>query len=166
MLLLQAHATMFYYPDLITYLWLIPVFLLLLIPLAITMVGISRHLARRFLSIKEILGKEKRKHPRFDSCEDTYAEITVGDTICTGLVCNISKVGISLKGLPDKFTDKMDRLTVVIRDYGKDHNLSVKPKWVTVTESGNHIGAEIDTVSPGWNKFLMQTERINQLESV
>ncbi len=157
---------MFYYPDLITYLWLVPVLLFLFIPLAITMVGFSRLLARRFLSTKRILGKEKRRHPRFDSCEDTYAEITVGDTTCTGLVCNISKLGISLKDLPDKFSDEIDRLTVVIRDYGIDHNLLVKPKWVTVTETGNHIGAEIDTASPGWSKFLMQTERINQLGSV
>ncbi len=157
---------MFYYPDLITYLWLIPVFLLLLIPLAITMVGISRHLARRFLSIKEILGKEKRKHPRFDSCEGTYAVITVGNKTCTGFVCNVSKVGISLKGLPDMFSDKIDKLKVVIRDYGMDHKLLIEPKWMTVTESGNHMGAKIDTVSSGWNRFLIQTERINQLESI
>lgn len=157
---------MFYYPDLITYLWLVPVFFILFIPLALTMVGFSRLLARRFLGSKRILGKEKRQHPRFDSCEDTYAEITAGDTTCTGLVCNISKLGISLKHLPDVFSYKIDRLSVVIRDYGIDYNLLVKPKWVTITKSGNQIGAQIDKVSPGWSKFLIQTERINQLESV
>ena len=155
---------MLYQPDLIIYLWLVPVFFLVFLPLILAIGEFFLDLIRRGLSSRDVLGKEKRKDPRFVPYEGAFAEITAGDTTCTGLVCNISRLGISLKYLPDIIFDKMDKLTVVIRGDGVEQNLSVRPKWVVSTDSGRQIGAKIDTAPPGWRQFLMQTETAKQSE--
>lgn len=153
--------TMFFHPDLIIYLWLFPLVLLILLPLALSMIGLFLRVMDKFFFAAELTGREKRLHPRFIPYEGTFAEVSVGDTTCTGLVCNISRLGISLKHLPDKISDRVEELRVVIRGYGADHNLLVRPKWILATESGQQIGAEIDQAPPGWNQFLMQTEKIS-----
>ncbi len=152
--------TMLYHPDYIMYIWLFPVFFLLILPLSLTLIGFLLRLTRSSFLTGERVGKEKRKYPRFTLYEGTFAEISAGELTCTGLVCDISRLGISLKHLPDKFFDKMDKLKVVIRGYGVDHNLLIKPKWVSVTESGKQIGAEIDDAPSGWSQFLIQSNKM------
>ena len=156
---------MLYHPDLIFYLLISPVFFLLFLPLSLTLIGLLLRLTRSYFFTGERIGKELRKHPRFTPYEGTFAEISAGELTCSGLVCDISRLGISLKHLPDKFLDKMDKLKVVIRGYGVDHNLLIKPKWVSVTESGKQIGAEIDDAPPGWSQFLHQSNRKSQAEA-
>ncbi len=157
---------MFFHPDLILYLWLFPLFIFILLPLTLSVTGLLLRQVRTFFFSDTLNGREKRRHPRFIPYDGTFAEITAGNTTCTGLVSNISRLGISLKHLPDKFFDTMDELTVVIKGYGADHKLQVKPRWVLVSESGKQIGAEIETAPPGWNQFLMQTERISPSEPI
>jgi len=103
--------------------------------------------------------KEKRKHQRFASSEDTMAKVTVGNTTCTALVSNISQTGICLKHLPEIFSYKINKMSVVVRQYGVDYNLLVKAKWTELTESGKRIGAEINTASPEWNQLCLQTAK-------
>ncbi|MBU1137916.1 MAG: hypothetical protein KKD01_01145 [Proteobacteria bacterium] len=155
---------MLYHPDFIVYLWLVPIFFLVFLPLTLSLGSDLLKLTRRFLRSRELLAKEKRRDPRFIPGKGAFAEITAGDTTCTGLVCNISRLGISLKHLPDIFFDKMDKLTIVIRGDGVDQNLLVKPKWVLATDSGKRLGAEIDTAPPSWRQFLMQSKRLSQSE--
>lgn len=150
---------MFYHPDLTIYLWLFPIFVLVFLPLALAICSFFLELTRRLAFSRKSPDKEKRKDQRFIPYEGAFAEITAGDTTCTGLVCNFSRLGISLKHLPDIFFDKMDKLTVVIRGDGVDQNLLVRPKWILDTESGRQIGAKIDTAPPGWRQFLMQTQK-------
>ena len=157
---------MVFHPDLIIYLWLFPLAVLVLLPLVLSITGLLHRLMRDFFFAAELTGREKRLHPRFIPYEGTFAEVSVGDTTCTGLVCNISRLGIGLKHLPDRFFDTVEELRVVIRGYGADHNLLVRPKWILATESGQQIGAEIDQAPPGWNQFLMQTERISPSEPI
>ena len=157
---------MLYYSDIIIYLWLIPVFFLLFLPLIITAANIPLSLTRCFFLKKNVSNKEKRKHQRFSSCKDMFAKITVGEMTCTALVSDISQMGISLKHLPDMFSYKINKLSIVIKQYGIDYNLMVKTKWVTITNSGKQIGAEIDTASPEWNQFLLQTAKEVQLRQV
>ncbi len=156
---------MLYHPDFIFYLWITPVFCLLFLPLSLNIAGLLLRLTRSYFFTGDIIDKEQRKHPRFIPYEGTFAEISAGELTCSGLVCDISRLGISFKHLPDKFYDKMGKLKVVIRGYGVDHNLLIKPKWVSVTESGKQIGAEIDDAPPGWSQFLHQSNRKSQSEA-
>ena len=148
-------------PSDLMYLWLVPLALLILAPLAFSLLGFILRITRAFFFTGHNVGREKRSHPRFIPYEGTFAEITAGDITCTGLVCDISRLGIRLKHLPDNLFHKMDKLTVVIRGYGVDHNLLIRPKWVAETESGKQLGAEIDIAPPGWNQFILQTEKIS-----
>lgn len=155
---------MVYHPDLIIVLWLLPFTFLLVLPLVLATIALFLLLTRRYFFTGNMMGKEQRRHPRFIPYDGTFAEVSIGEMRCTGMVNDISRLGIGLKYLPDKLLEKMDRLTVVIRGYGVDHNLLVRPKWVLRTEAGKQIGAEIDTMPPGWIQFLLQTKRISQPE--
>ncbi|MBU0944900.1 MAG: hypothetical protein KJ804_19450 [Proteobacteria bacterium] len=146
--------------DLVLYFWLFPVFLLLILPLILATGGFLFDLIRRLFPSRKAVAKEKRSDPRFVPSAGAFAEIRAGDMTCTGLVCNISRLGISLKNIPDIFFDKMDKLTIVIRGEGGDQNLLVKPKWVLETSSGKQLGAKIDSAPPGWRQFLMQTGKM------
>ncbi len=157
---------MSYPANYIVYLWLIPIFIFIFLPLTLTTAALVKTLAQRLLVAKEMTAEEKRKHPRFSSSNDTFARITVGDKTCTGLVCNISKTGVSLKHLPEIMSHEIDKLSVVIHHYGIDYTMLFKTKWTELTESGRRLGAEIDSTSADWSKFLLQTEKMGQPKPV
>ncbi len=151
-------------PDLIIYLWLIPIFLLLILPLFLTVGNLSIRLTRLFVQPKESISpQEKRQHQRTTPYEETVAEIQIGDTTCTGLVCNISKFGIKLKNIPELLSHEIEKLTITVQQYGIiGHNLTIQPKWMLLTDSGYQLGAEIAEAPAGWEDYLLQTERISQ----
>ena len=153
---------MFYHPDLIIYLWLFPLFFFVLLPLIVFIIDFTFSVTRQIFLAETTAGKENRKHPRLIPYDGILAEISTGETICTGVIRNMSMMGISLKHLPDKFFDKMDKLTLVIKGYDIDHNLQISPRWIADAKSGKQIGAEIIKPSPGWNQFLLQAEKISQ----
>lgn len=148
-------------PDLIIYLWLIPIFLFLILPLILAFGKFLLNLTRRLAQDSKTKTKEKRLYPRISSLDNTVAEIFMGDTTCTGLICNISKFGIKLKDIPEKFSDKFDKLTIVFRKYGVDHNLTIEPKWVSKTDSGQQMGAKIAAVPSGWGDFISHSEQVS-----
>ena len=152
---------MFSNPDLIIYLWLFPIALLLIIPLSLAAANLSLGMLHIFSRKSDkISEQEKRQHPRVASSENTVAEITIGDTTCTGLVCNISKFGIKLKNLPEVLSNEIDKITVTVRQYGIiGHDLTIMPKWILQTDSGYQMGAEIADAPAGWGDYLLQTER-------
>jgi len=153
---------MFFSPDYIVYVWMIPLFVFLFVPLAIALGGSVLYLSRHYIFSGEALCDESRKHPRFVPQEEVTAEVSLGETIYTGLICDISKVGICLKNLPDILYNTMEQLTVTIRSYGEVYQLQVSPKWVLATVSGQQIGAEIDTSSQGWGQFIGRIEETGQ----
>lgn len=157
---------MSYPTDLIVYLWLIPIFTFIFLPLALTTVALVKNLSQRFLVAKEMTSEEQRKHPRFSSSDDTFAKITVDDKTCTGLVCNISKTGVSLKHLPEMISQEIDKLSVVIHHCGIDYTMLFKTKWTELTESGRRLGAEIDSTSTDWGQLLLRTKKMGQLKPV
>ncbi len=157
---------MSYPTDLIVYLWFIPIFTFIFLPLALATTALVKTLGQRLFVAREMSSKEKRKYPRFSSSNDTFAKITVGDKSCTGLVCNISKTGVSLKDLPEMISHEIDKLSVVIHHYGTDYNMLFKTKWTELSESGRRLGAEIDSTSSDWSKFLLQTEKMGQPKPV
>ena len=157
---------MTYSADLIVYLWLIPIFTFIFLPLTLTTANLVKILGQRLFVAEEMTNEEKRKHPRFSSSNDTFAKITIGDKTCTGLVCNISRTGVSLKHLPEMISHEIDKLSVVIHHYGIDYSMLFKTKWTELTESGRRLGAEIDSTSTDWSKFLLQTEKMGHPKPV
>lgn len=145
------------------YLWLVPVSLFIFVPLCIGLGNLVLSLARSGCPTeKNPANEEKREYQRFIPEEGNTVEVKmVGNSctsICTGILCDISKVGISLKELPLMFLDKVEQLTVIVRGYEEDHTLLVRPRWSLATASGNQIGAQIEGASSGWHQFLKDVE--------
>jgi hypothetical protein len=157
---------MLYYTNIVLYLWLLPVFAYFFIPIALAIATLFIRMGQRFFYAGEVTNEEKRKHPRLSASRDIVAKITVGDTTCTGIVCDVSKTGVSLKHLPDMISHEIDKLSVVISHYGIDYNLLFRTKWIELTASGRRLGAEIDSTSHDWSKFLLQTEKAGQAEAI
>lgn len=146
------------------YLWLVPVSLFLFIPLGLGMGNLLLSFTRMCCPAETSPEKEeKRRHQRFIPEIGSSVEVKmVGNSctsICSGLLNDISKVGISLKELPVMFLDRVEHLTVIVRGYGENHTLLIRPKWSLATASGNQIGAQIESASSGWNQFLQDLER-------
>lgn len=150
--------------DIVVCCWAVPILTLFFVSLFLAITALFQNMGQRFFLSGEILNEEKRKHPRFSTREDTFARITVGDTTCTGLVCNISKTGVSFKNIPKIISNEIDKLSVVISQYGVDYDMLFKTKWVKPTESGERIGAEVDSSSSDWSKFLVLIEKTGQAE--
>lgn len=150
--------------DYFAYLWLVPVSLFIIVPLCIGLGNLVLCLARvgRSTVVESPVKEEKREHQRFTPEGGNTVEVKmVGNSctsICTGLLCDISKVGISLKELPLMFLDKVEQLTVIVRGYEEEHTLLVRPRWSLATDSGNQLGAQIEGASPGWNQFIKDVE--------
>ena len=145
------------------YLWLIPVSIFIFVPLCIGLGNLAFSIMRLGRTVEESpVQEEKREHQRFIPEKGNTVEVKmVGNSctsICTGLLCDISKVGISLKEIPLMFLDKVEQLTVVVRGDEEEYTLLVHPRWSLATASGNQIGAEIEQASSGWNQFLKYIE--------
>ena len=150
--------------ELLVWAWVLPLILVVAIPLLTSSGKCFVSLFRNYCSPveKEEMIEEKRKHRRYSLKEGNCVEVRMGDNacsiICTGLLSDISRVGISLTEIPVMFLDRVERLTVVIRGYGEDHTLRIKPKWSVATVAGKQIGAEIESASAGWQQFLKTIE--------
>ena len=145
--------------DLIICLWLVPIVAFLLLPLVLTALALPLLKARHALFSAGVVKEEKRKQPRLSAIEGAVAQVTVGDTTVTGLVSNFSQAGICLKNLPESFSYKINKMSVIVQQYGIDYKLLVKAKWTELTDSGKKFGAEIDTASPEWSHLLLQTAK-------
>ena len=143
--------------DPVIYLWVVPVICFFLLPIALAVLLIPLLHTRNYLITNRIFNREKRRHPRHPTNGDTLAQITIANTTCTALISNISQTGICLEHLPEIFSYKINKVPVVIRQYGMECNLLIKTRWTELTESGKKIGAEVDIASPEWSQLLLQT---------
>ena len=152
---------MLYQPELIIYLWFLPVTIWVLIPLTLSTIGLSLQLTNRLLFIDEKNTAEisenenKRQHPRIN-ISPIIVKVTDGDHFYAATVKNISRLGICLKNLPETLSNKADKLTVIIKgeEQNHHHTLCVQPVWAKAGDSGQKLGARIEMASPEWIKFI------------
>ena len=150
---------MLYHPEIIIYLWFLPVTIWILIPLALGAVGLSMQLTYRLLFFTQ-KDTDKRRSTRFD-ITPVRVKVTDGNHFHAATINNISTLGIGLKNLPKKIFDKADRLTVIINDKKQNHHtLYVQPVWTTRGSSGLKLGARVETASSKWSDFMQH--RINK----
>ncbi|MEN8199030.1 MAG: hypothetical protein ABFR63_03045 [Thermodesulfobacteriota bacterium] len=145
----------------IIFLWLLPIVAFVCLPFAFALVRVPLDFLKRKILARKTVEKERRRHLRFVPSKDTFAELTVGDTVLSAQVADISQNGISLKHLPEMISYDIDGLSVVIREYGMDCKLMLKTTWVELKDSGKQLGARIDIPSPLWTNFLLQTEKVS-----
>ncbi len=144
---------MLYHPELIIYLWFLPLTIWILIPLSLGAVGLSLHLVQRLLFFTRE-DTDKRRSTRYN-ISPVRVNVTDGNHFHAATINNISTLGICLKNLPKKIFDKAERLTVIINEKEQNHHtLYVQPVWTTTGSSGRKLGARIETASSQWFNFL------------
>lgn len=142
---------MFYHPELIVYLWLLPVFILIIVPVFFKVGCVlycqtswgrttcSKEYSRQH-NLKQ--AQERRKHSRVE-IDGTSVQVACSGVYCTAMVENISSLGICLKNLPQALLNEAKKLKVIINTQAGNFEMHVKPKWEKSYKSGYKIGADI-----------------------
>lgn len=142
---------MFYHPDLIVYLWLMPVFILIIVPVLFK-VGCALYCktpwgqttCSKAYSLKHhlIQAEERRKHSRVD-IGGAPAQVAGAGVCYTAMVENISSLGICLKNLPKALLSEAKKLKVIVNTQAGNFEMFVSPKWEKSYKSGYKVGADI-----------------------
>ena len=144
---------------LIVGLWILPVVLFVAVPLAVLVVSISMQLASLMLTPasvrkKRLISKKEKRIDRRVHADDLQVSVSDGIDMFTGLVCDISKLGICIMGIPEKMFGKSERLAVVVDGGSETFSLHITPKWEKKCQSGRQIGAFIEYAPDGWGDFV------------
>lgn len=152
---------MFYFPESIVYLWLIPVFLTIILPLtaAPVIILVEKLIAARKRAASRIYAPleqtpagaaDHRVMPRLP-VDGVSAYVSDGINSWTGTVTDISRDGIRLTNPEAVSNRKIDRLGVLLNWNGKCFPIHVKPQWRM--NSGRNIGAKIVGGYWKWDEF-------------
>lgn len=145
----------------IAILWFVPAILFIGLPIASLLVwlGVQGILKiGRVLSSPKIAGphiSEKRKTDRID-VKHMRADISDGLGTCSGLVENVSRMGLCIKNVPESLSISNALLSVVVRDQDTSYRVVARPRWEQWHPSGvKTIGAELASYPKNWNAFVM-----------
>lgn len=152
---------MFYFPESIVYLWLIPVFLTIILPLvtAPVIILVEKLIAARKRAASRIYAPleqtatgavDHRGMPRL-AVDGVSAYVSDGINSWRGTVTDISRDGIRLTNPEEISNRKIDRLGVLLNWNGKCFPIQVKPQWKR--DSGRNIGARIVGGYWKWDEF-------------
>lgn len=149
-------------------LWLIPVTLCIIIPLAICFgwltarlgrdlaagrIPFNEYFSRRHFVMAE--SQQRRKEQRVSVQKQLMAEITDGVTTISGMVANISRMGMCIMGIPASMTESGGPLTVVIRNSPVEMQIVGVPRWRNPRQpGGTAIGMAITSSPADWDEYV------------
>jgi hypothetical protein len=157
---------MFYQPELVVYLWMFPIFAMVVLPALWSCSRLFYRSMERmrlsdirgfidFSSSQEEIRTDERREQNRIQIEGPKAVVAQQTKCCKTQVANLSSNGLCLCNVPKRmFEDANGRLNVVLRTNERDYQLPVKPKWRKATERGFVIGTEITELPSGWNNFI------------
>ena len=154
---------MLYHPELIVYLWLVPVFLTIIIPLVaapLVVMGERLFAARdespdalySTQNLDQTDSDEDRVYTKLTQ-EGITAYISDGTNSCSGSVTDVSKHGICLINPSDVIDREAERLGVHLTLKGKSFPMEVRPEWQHDSGRQENIGAKIIEGSWNWDEF-------------
>ncbi len=100
---------------------------------------------------------EHRKHLRIP-VNSLQVDISDGKGFYNGTIENISRLGLSVSGLPTKLNGQSEILTAIINGDGENFKMFLKPRWEEVDDETKVVGLEIESCSWGWTDFVMKFE--------
>ena len=151
-------------PTMIVGFWILPVLFFAIIPLVFLGISLAAQLISYLLLPSQRRGltreirSEKRAHRRIHA-DDMRVDISDGVDVSNGLVCDISKLGICIMGIPERLFKRAARLAVVVDSHGETFSLHVMPKWQRGGAAGKQIGASIEYAPDGWSDFVKNKGR-------
>ena len=149
---------MLYHPNVVIYLWFLPLTVWVLLPLTLGVIRFSLKLISQLLfveneqpsQVQEI--QNRRQYSRV-SIAPVEVQVSDGHRSVQAQLANTSRFGLCLKNLPEKIVQTADRLTVTFTGQGI-RTLRVQPVWVRANGTGLNIGAKVEENSIQWQKFL------------
>lgn len=152
--------------DYIVLLWMAPAMVLLIMPITIfTTAALFK--AARSLAVTMRRAFTRRNNRQSAKGEDTRqsgrisilglrADISDSMTSCTGLVANISRMGLCLKDVPERFSISRSFLSINIHGRSANYRLVARPRWERFQSvRGKTIGLEIARAPDNWDEFLV-----------
>ena len=157
---------MFYQPDLIIYLWMLPVLAMVILPALWSITSVIYRAVERsrladvrgFVDVSSFSDSgsvERRINHRVRLANEKKVKVAKLGKCCQSKVLNMSSEGICLKNVPRKiFEETKGSLRVVLRTREQDFSMIVKPKWRKSSKREFMIGAEITNPPSGWREFI------------
>ncbi len=152
---------MLYHPDIIMYLWFLPLTVWILIPTALGAIGLSCKLISQVLFIdtaqpQMLHNRNRRQDERF-KIAPLMVQVSDGHRSAQGTINNISRCGLCLKNLPEIISRTAERLTVTLTQQGAElRTLHVQPVWTQADDTGLAIGSILHQPPARWREFVRE----------
>ena len=88
-----------------------------------------------------------------------YADISDGKRTYKGVVVNVSKKGLKVIELLQKFDFYSEKYTAVIFEKGNHFKFHLKPRWSKIDPQYKEIGFQIISPPLEWVKFINELEK-------
>jgi hypothetical protein len=98
-----------------------------------------------------------RRYQRVE-VQDIVAALSNGVNSFSGTVINISRLGMLLKDVPQKFRNQGQKLSITVSAKGKTFIMQVESKWISGNAMGGKMGVAILDPPVGWTLFAMICE--------
>lgn len=141
----------------IFYLWLVPVFLFIILPLTILL---AHSIGRFSTKMVRILHLSEQRTDKRIYTDALLADLTNGKNI-PGTTCNISSTGICIQNLPSSFKLNVNKLMVKLMARDKTFTLTIIPKWESLQDEVKSIGAIISNPPDDWLEFVKVEQSIH-----
>lgn len=82
------------------------------------------------------------------------ADISDGKHVSEGTTVNVSRCGLKVMEIPDKFDFYADKYTAVINHKGKNFKLYLNPRWSRIEKPYKEMGFKIISPPLEWIKFI------------
>ncbi|MBI5559149.1 MAG: PilZ domain-containing protein [Deltaproteobacteria bacterium] len=96
---------------------------------------------------------------RDDRTEITIlANIADGKHVFEGMVVNVSREGLKMIDIPQKFDFYSEKYTAVITEKDNNFKLHLKPRWAKTKKTHKDVGFKIISPPLEWIKFINELE--------
>ncbi|MDH5297588.1 MAG: hypothetical protein OEV91_01030 [Desulfobulbaceae bacterium] len=86
------------------------------------------------------------------------ANISDGKRVFEGMVVNVSREGLQMKDIPEKFDFYSTKYTAVISERGKNFKFHLTPRWSKTTGWHKVVGFKIISPPLEWIRFINDLE--------
>lgn len=100
---------------------------------------------------------EHRKHQRIE-LKNYCVDAADGGGFFQGVIGDVSKFGVSLRGLSTRINLGTRQLTIVVSGQGHNFRMNVRPRWMKKDGASKTVGAEILNPPWGWTEFVISLE--------
>jgi len=106
---------------------------------------------------------EARKTSRIPT-SGLRAEISDGTVSYSGLVTNISRLGLCIQHISEKLSSSRSLISIVIRNSTVHYRVVARPRWEQFqTGRGKTIGVEIARAPENWNEFILSFSKAKRV---